>query len=263
MAVRQKSNITVNGGPSVTQTGTPVLHHGGDFTHTPQYEKGTTTRGGIAHWKIFFFNYSKHASGSVSDKTKSTDDFNSAPSLSDGRTDATLDSIGMAGQPVNLFFDFLDEDILNRHTVTIDWGDGRFMTTFDVEPQESFHAPVLGYTYRDGGVYTIKVTVTDEVGGSDSLSATAIVSGVSVVEGVLNVIGTADDDTIEIDKADGQLRVRTSFANDFFLSESVTSILISAFGGDDQITIADDVNVPAASASDPQLQYRHDRFRRR
>lgn len=246
-----KSNVTANGGLAVAKSGTPVLHNGGSFTHTPQHETGTMTRGGVAHWKIFFVNYTKHASGSAKNNTTSSDAYNSDPSLSGGMTDAVEDSIGTVGQPVNLFFDLADVDVLERHSITIDWGDGRFISQFDVQPEAAIQSPVKSYTYREGGVFPVTVTVTDENGGSDTLTTSAIISGISIVDGALHVVGTTADDTVEIDKVDGLLRVRTSFADEFLLAEDVSSILIATFAGDDRVTVSDHVEVPVVGGSYP------------
>jgi PKD repeat protein len=71
------------------------------------------------------------------------------------------------GVPVELTGIFSDPGILDTHTATIEWGDGQ-TTTINV-PFGTYI--VTGdHTYTSAGVYLIALTVTDNDGGSDSMT---------------------------------------------------------------------------------------------
>src|SRR3954469_9687206 len=87
-------------------------------------------------------------------------------------TDQTVNE----GQPLDLSAQggsppiglFVDPGVLDTHTATIDWGDGspvQNATVFEVNGSGALGGT---HTYADDGVYTVKVTVTDDDGGSDS-----------------------------------------------------------------------------------------------
>jgi len=80
---------------------------------------------------------------------------------------------GAEGQALALTASFTDVDLDDVHTAVIDWGDG---TT----AAGTIHVPtgtVTGqHTYGDDGVYTVRVTVTDQTGGHGSATTTATLS---------------------------------------------------------------------------------------
>jgi Leucine-rich repeat (LRR) protein len=62
------------------------------------------------------------------------------------------------GQSINATVKFSDPDVGDTHTVTWDWGDGSTTTA----------SATASHTYSSAGVYTIKVTITDAAGASDT-----------------------------------------------------------------------------------------------
>ncbi len=67
------------------------------------------------------------------------------------------------GTPFTLAGSFTDPGILDTHTVRVEWGDGTPDTVANL-PAGILTFNGLGHTYRDNGVYSIVVTVTDDSG---------------------------------------------------------------------------------------------------
>jgi hypothetical protein len=88
----------------------------------------------------------------------------------------------VSGNTVNLSFSFSDAGSADTHSGKIEWGDGSADTTFTSSPQNN-----VSHSYS-AGTYTIKVTVTDDDGGSDS--DTAQVSKLYNMTGILSPFNT-------------------------------------------------------------------------
>ena len=93
------------------------------------------------------------------------------------------------------------------------------------------------FQYADGGVYVIKVTINDGEGGV--ATTTSMITGVMLIDGVLQIVGTDDDDHVTINKVGkSKLRVHADFLPgrktfvDFRLSD-VTRIDVWLCDGDD------------------------------
>ena len=71
------------------------------------------------------------------------------------------------GRPVDLSADFTDPGIPDTHTALWEWGDGE--SSDGVVSETSGSGAVTGsHTYDAAGVYTVKLTVTDDDDGADS-----------------------------------------------------------------------------------------------
>ena len=95
------------------------------------------------------------------------------------------------------------------------------------------------FQYADGGVYVIKVTINDGEGGVAAATTTSMITGVMLIDGVLQIVGTDDDDHVTINKVGkSKLRVHADFLPgrktfvDFRLSD-VTRIDVWLCDGDD------------------------------
>src|SRR4051794_23985725 len=85
---------------------------------------------------------------------------------------------------------YIDPDLADSHTATVDWGDGS-----PVENATIFAAPGSGaiggtHIYADDGTYTVSVSVADDNGGSASQSFDV------QVKNVKPVLVTAADQTV-------------------------------------------------------------------
>ena len=109
------------------------------------------------------------------------------------------------------------------------------------------------HAYPAGGIYTITLTLADDDTGADSATATAYVTGVGVVGGQLQIIGTNADDLVHVNLAEDAasvIRVHASFLppDPGYIdvpSAGVTSILVMLFEGNDQAQLAGNLLLPA------------------
>ena len=118
----------------------------------------------------------------------------------------------MSRDPVTLSATFTNIGSLDTHRVSIDWGNGVVTTGTVVE--SGGNGTVRGsYVYPTGGIFTITVTLTDDDGGVSRLQTVAVVGGVGLNNGQLQVIGTDRRDVIHVSSTTGGtiLKVVASF----------------------------------------------------
>jgi PKD repeat protein len=90
-----------------------------------------------------------------------------------------LDLSGIGGAPpLGLF---IDTDTQDTHTATVNWGDGSATETPDIFAANGSGALSGKHTYANEGVYTVTVSVMDQVGGSDTQSFDVTVNNVRPV----------------------------------------------------------------------------------
>ncbi len=155
----------------------------------------------------------------------------------------------LAGQPVTLAAAFVDVPA-DAHTALIEWGDGQ--TTFLDESQIGQLAS-LQHAYAVAGVYTVKLTVIDDDGGSATGEVETTVSGVFVdeVSRVLYVIGTECDDVVDVSKSGSSaLKVTYKLGGGSQQQATVSlaaidSVHILLAGGNDKGTVGSTVTTPA------------------
>jgi hypothetical protein len=151
------------------------------------------------------------------------------------------------GQTVSVSGTFTDAGILDTHTAVINWGDGTTSTGAIIETAGA-GSIASNHVYAFGGIYTITVTLTDNSSASDTENTQAIIGGAGVQNGVLNVIGTSQDDQFEINQEDNMLKVHANFfPNDSWISfdlAGVQKIIVLLGSGNDQATVAGNVLTP-------------------
>jgi Ca2+-binding RTX toxin-like protein len=102
------------------------------------------------------------------------------------------------------------------------------------------------HRFAQGGIYEIKVTISDGFKNS-SQTTTALVAGAGVHHGILQIIGTSEDDQVHVNKTgSGRLKVQASFfetkQRDYQLA-GINQIEIVLNSGDDSATISGDVTL--------------------
>ena len=180
--------------------------------------------------------------GTITDNDGGTQ--NVAPEITSIRSSAKA----LPGKRVRVRARFTDENLSDTHTATIDWGDGTVTT--GVVREAHGEGIVKGrHRYASGGAYSITVTIDDGQGGSDSATTTTLITGVRLVDGVLQIVGTDDDDHVSIHRVGrNRLRVHADFLPrrgfvDFRLSE-VNRIVVWLCDGDDHFHGAGNIDIP-------------------
>lgn len=150
---------------------------------------------------------------------------------------------------VELHGTIADIGSLDTHQVLVEWGDGSDVESIAVDQiARTFRG---AHTYATGGIFRVFVTTIDDDGGVSTAQTTrAVVQGVGVVEGTLYVIGTPQADRVVVtQQGRGQISVHADFlpaGNSVELdSEAIDAIVAYLCGGDDQMTIANQVALAA------------------
>ena len=87
-----------------------------------------------------------------------------------------LDLSAIGAPPLGLF---IDDGVLDTHTVTVNWGDSLVDETPTLFGSAGSFALGGTHTYADNGVYTVTVNVVDDDGGSDTESFSVTVKNVA------------------------------------------------------------------------------------
>jgi len=175
-------------------------------------------------------------------------------------SDATFADKGQEGEPVTVMGSFTDVGVLDTHSATVDWGDGTVEAAALVQGAGS--GTIEGsHAYAAGGIYTVTLTVTDDDTGNHQASTLAVITGVGLNNGVLYVIGSAEDDTAHIQQTGrGTIKVHASFISEPFRefdAGEVDQIVSYLCQGDDRLTIAGNVTVPAIVHGDAGNDHLH------
>jgi hypothetical protein len=179
-------------------------------------------------------------SGSVTIKIN-----NGPPTITSFTTSSPDCGDAAAGDAVTVTGTFTDS-ALDTHTATIDWGDGT--TTPGTIVEAGGNGTVSGsHAYASGGIFTVTLTVTDDSGASASRTAPAVIGGVGVLAGQLQIIGTDQADHVTVNRTgNGVYKVHDDFLNSGEVdvpAAGITSILAVLCAGDDQFTTAGSIDV--------------------
>ena len=164
---------------------------------------------------------------------------------------------------------FVDPGSLDTVDVTVNWGDGSALSAANL--LAGLRTFSFGHDYATPGVFEITVTIEDDDSGVVVDTTTAFLSGVSPVDGVLYIIGTADDDRVRITTSESDasvasgrsITVEADFPQGFeagfefadvpnpgdhwphvFDAADIDSIVIRVSGGDDHVQLDGDIDIP-------------------
>ena len=199
----------------------------------------------------YVFTFGVDAAPTVTSTTPATGTLNVA---------STSNIVVNFSEPVNVTGSFTDVGVLDTHTAMVDWGDGTVEALALV--QGAGAGTVQGsHAYAAGGIYTVTLTVTDDDTGSGQSATLAVITGVGLNNGVLYVIGSAEDDTAHIHQTGrGTIKVHASFIDEPFREfavDEVDQIISYLCQGDDRLTIAGNVTVAAIVHGDAGNDHLH------
>jgi hypothetical protein len=175
---------------------------------------------------------------------------NVPPVLTSFSTSAATVGSAKIGQSVSVSGLFTDLGIKDVHSAVIDWGDGK-TSNASVSESGGNGSLAASHSYTTGGVFTIKVTVSD---GKDSVSNTvkAYVTGARVVGGVLQVVGTTAADKVQVSRQGNSLRIKGDFlpgGSMSFDTASVSQVVMYLGAGANDVNVTGNVGVPVMSDS--------------
>ena len=182
------------------------------------------------------------------------------PEITDLSSDHSTIATASADGTVTVTGTFTDLDVNDTHTVTLDWGDG----TVETLPAEavtnmSFSA---SHEYDQGGVFQVRVTVTDAGGNEATESTKAVVQGIGLVDGRLFVIGSENRDIVQLERVwkNGKKVIRVVLKSHgdeitktvkFVRPKKVDKIFIFTAAGNDKIKININVHKPVFLSGGP------------
>ncbi len=181
---------------------------------------------------------------------------NVAPVISTSGTDATLADKAKEGEPVNLVANFTDIGTEDTHTAIVDWGDGTAPQMVTVTEANGVGTITGSHAYLAGGIFTISITLTDDDTGVATSTTTAVVTGVGVNAGSLQIVGSAENDRATVSRSlDGGYIVHTNFVDGnwsfrTFTAAEVNNIQVVLCEGDDVLTLLPLLEVPATINGD-------------
>ena len=155
------------------------------------------------------------------------------------------------GEEITVSGAFTDAGTLDTHTATVDWSDGSDPEELTVVGSGGSYTVEGSHAYQFGGVYTVRLTVEDDDLGVDDAECTAVITGAGVNNGVLQIVGTRDDDHVTVNRqGNGLFKVHANFLPDkggwrAFDTDGIDLIYIVLCHGDDHATIAGNIQTPA------------------
>ncbi len=170
------------------------------------------------------------------------------PVITSFASDATFEDKGEEGEPVTITANFTDVGTLDTHAATVDWGDG---TTSNATVTQGSGSGTIeaDHIYANGGVYVVTLTLTDDDTGTDIETTLAVITGIGINNGTLYIVGSNEDDRVHVEENNqGQVRVHASFVDDplrTYESSQIDKIISYLCDGDDDLTIANKVDIPA------------------
>lgn len=180
------------------------------------------------------------------------------PTITSVQSSATTTNPGQPGTPITVQGTFADPGTADTHHAVIDWGDNTQTTLNENDPgmDQSADTFTANHAYGAAGTYTVTVTLYDDDAGSAAGETTAVIQSatpapgtVSVIDGVLYVIGTPGEDHVTINQVNEmEIKVHASFlvGNSFvtFDLAGLTMIVVDLDGGNDFFTIAGNIALP-------------------
>lgn len=200
------------------------------------------------------------------DGNTSTDTFdvtvgNEDPTITSFTNSADTFGNASSGDVVSVSFSFEDLGFTNvvdgtveEFTAVVDWGDGTIETiTADMftvvdgaAGTPTTGSITLDHVYNQGGLFDVTVTLFDDDLGTDDFTTTSFVSGVGIINGELQIIGTNANDFVYLVKCGAHAYLGGNFfANTWIDLSMVTGITALLGDGDDVFLMSSWIGIDA------------------
>ena len=192
--------VTSNQGPTIAAGGPATLAEGNTLTRTgtvsdPESDPVTATvdydgPGGAAPASLAITDgefslshtYADNGTYPVTVTAKDSHDATATPATFDVTVGNVAPVVGtptggpvQLGSPVTVTATFTDTGTADTHIATIDWGDTTAVESGAVTESNGAGSVAKAHTYTGAGVYTVRVTVTDDDGDSSYAEGTVTV----------------------------------------------------------------------------------------
>lgn len=163
-------------------------------------------------------------------------------------TDAATLGQAQESSLVTLTAEFAHGGPAQPHQALIEWGDGTF--TAGAVTEAGGVGSVLAYhIYESGGIYPITLLITDAAGAIATAMTRAVVTGVGLHDDILQIVGTAGDDQVDITLGtNGLVQVRAGFLpgdqGRTVPELEIRKILVRLGPGQNRLTIAGSLRLP-------------------
>jgi glutamine cyclotransferase len=171
---------------------------------------------------------------------------NVAPVITSISNTATTIGAVAEGKPVSINVAFTDIGINDTHQATIDWGDGTIQTV-SASSLNGTGSATTNHVYSVGGVYEIKVTLKDDDSSSVVATTRAFVTGASLRNGVLQIVGSTNADNVSLSTPSSNVRVTAAFlkgGSRNFAKSQVRSIQAFLGNGNDNFSTTGSFTIP-------------------
>lgn len=175
---------------------------------------------------------------------------NTAPVLSSFTHDATFANPGEEGVAGWITASYQDDGVEDTHSAFIDWGDGS--SSEGIVDQGTITA---SHVYQVGGIYSLKLMLTDDDGDTDEAVTQAVIQGVGLHDGQLQVIGSTGHDYVQLNMLSGnefrptEITVFADFLpvgakNRTYLKRDIDSMVMILNDGNDHVIVSGRVKRP-------------------
>ena len=153
--------------------------------------------------------------------------------------------------------DYQDVSVLDNHTVTVDWGDGTqaVLEEDDLAIDQVNDSFAITHHYTTGGIFDVRVSVTDDDGDLVMQDIEAVVSGVRLSpDGDLQIVGSDLKDIVVVRAVSAGSQLKVSYRlgtlsgdeteHRYFDSEQVGHVFIVLCESNDWGMISTNVDIP-------------------
>ena len=250
--INEGDGVTLNAGASSDPDNDPLTYRW-DLNNDGQFDDATGATVDLSWSQLLALGIGDDgvytvavqvSDGELTDSATSTITVqNVAPTITAVSTSAGDVGDAVPGQTVSLLAAYTDPGTLDTHTAVIDWGDG---STSEVNGSNGTVA--AAHSYAQGGVYSVAVAISDDDGGSDSATTDVFVTGFRIDDGVLQIVGTGQDDNISLrSQRQHGAEIKANFLpgpGAGFDGNQVSSIEVFLGAGDDHLTVDDSFSQP-------------------